>query len=379
MRIGVFGRHPIPQPGFMGVMSLFEAVYMSRQGHDVDIIIPFSSDSVYKEFMARYQLADLNELEKLDSSFRIVALLAGDELKNYYDCIIYQSYEARDFDVYYRPLRNSTKMITKNFPKFVPSHKHALHETVESSFKVFDLVACALRDDVADLRMNREFWKKYGTQVTYVPRGADPHLLHPGGKLGSPPTIGLEIPFQAEASAAIDFYIEPIRQLQAEMPALRVITLGNRPHPDIKSEHVYFGRFDNIYKRFFNEVWLYLIMDYRKSPAHVSAPVQRLHPRSWSARAVYEVQNIEAQMAGAILLGHPDNIIPELVQPGSTALYIKDYGNTQHVAGQMRAALDNFTTLSIASRKWALDNFTWEHCMDLWSAAIAETLTRKMF
>ena len=385
MLVGIFGRHPIPQPGFMGVMSLFEAIYLSRQGHEVELLLPFPDPAALASFLRVHGLDGLDSLEQYNGCFSVRPLFAGAALERRYDAIIYQSYEAADFLTHFPALRRAARILTKNFPKFVPSARHAFHETVVSSFRTFDVVACALRDDIVEMQTNSRFWDSHGAQVAYVPRGADPVMLHPGRKLGARPTIGLEIPFTADGRAAIGFYVEPIRRLRAQVPGLRVLTLGAEPHPGIESEHVPFGRFDTIYEEFFNEIWLYLIMDYALSPVHVTAPVQQLHPGheaagrlggsgGWGARAIYEVQNIEAQMAGAVIVGHPRNTIPELLQPGATALHFRDYDDAAALAALMRAGLDDFAAMSRCARAWAVGNFTWERCMALWSDALSRAV-----
>ena len=357
-------------------MSLFEAIYLSRQGHRVTLILPFKNPEALNAFLVSHNLASLDSLDRYHGYFLIIPLFCGVELAEKYDVMIYQSYEWEDHETYFGALRRSTTIITKNFPKFVPGTRLAMHETVESSCKEFDLVACALQDDVDELRANPEFWTRYGSQITYVPRGADPNLLHPGRKLGGQPTIALEIPFTEEGRPAIDFYVEPLRLVQAAMPDVQILTLGAQPHPQIQSKHVLYGRFDEIYERVFNEAWLYLIMDYRLSSVHVKAPVQQLHPADWSARAIYEVQNIEAQMAGSIIISHPSNTIPELLRVGASAFYFCDYNNAQQIAQLVQTAIINFPALSVHARDFALANFTWESCMARWAVAMEAAVSR---
>jgi glycosyltransferase involved in cell wall biosynthesis len=375
--VGIFGRHPVPQPGFMGVMSLFEAIHFSRMGHYVELLIPFADNDSYMQFLKTNNLKNLNSLTKLHGHFSILPLLKHSSTPRNYDVIIFQSYDPSDVDDYFQQLRSQCTIITKNFPKFVPSAEFVWHESVESTLKTFDLVACALKDDVAEMRSDIEFWSTYSHKIAYVPRGAEPSLLHPARKLGSRPTIGIEIPLLVENMEAIQHYVEPIRRLQADNPELRVLTLGRFPHPEIKSEHIFYGQFDMIYEKFFNEIWLHLIMDYRKSSVHVSAPVQKLHPRDWSARAIYEVQNIEAQMAGCVIIGHVDNVILELVNLGTSCLLYKDYNDGDEIFSIMSAALEHFPRLSIESRRWAVENFTWESCMQKWADALRLVLSTR--
>jgi len=40
----------------------------------------------------------------------------------------------------------------------------------------------------------------------------------------------------------------------------------------------------------------------------------------------------------------------------------------------MRAGLDDFAALSRCARRWAVENFTWERCMALWSEALSRAV-----
>jgi tetratricopeptide (TPR) repeat protein len=370
MRIGVFGRHPVPQPGFMGVMSLFEAKHFAILQNEVELLIPFQSEAELNELLAANHIASLNDLPKFDSHFEIVPVFAGAAVaRDRYDAIIYQSYDAGDWTNFHGALRRHCNVLTKNFPKFVPGSANAWHPSVEHQFRAFDVVACALRSDIEELQGNPQFWRRYGHKVAYVPRGADPVLLHPARKSGGPPTIGIDMPARDAGIDAVQHYAEAIRLVRQRIPALRVITLGHAL-PGIIGECVPLGRFDRIYDRFFNEIWVLLTMNYALSQPHVRASVQAMHPDGWKGRALYELQNVEAQMAGAALFGHPTNLIDELMQPDKTGFYYPDYADAPDIAERLYSIICNYDTIRDNARRWAMSRFSWPDCISLWNDAL---------
>lgn len=372
MKIGIFGRHPVPQPGFMGVMSLFEAKHFTLLQNDVDLLIPFESEEQYAKLLSSTRIRSLDDLPKFNAGFRIVPVFAGGAFPGHYDAIIYQSYDVRDWERYTKAIRRSCTILTKNFPKFVPGTANAWHPSVENQFKAFDLVACSLLSDVQELQGDPKFWQTYGGKLVYVPRGADPAMLHPGRKVGGRPTIGIEAP-PGGSFDAVAHYAPALRILRERIPELRVLALGS-PIPEISDEVVPFARFDRVYERFFNEVWILLIMNYGLSSAHVRATVQSLHPDGWTARAIYEVQNVEAQMAGAALFGHPANLIDELLDPGSSGFYYMDYQDPADIAARLQEIIANYPAIRSKARHWARCNFTWHDCIRRWNDAIKAAL-----
>jgi len=374
MRIGIFGRHPVPQPGFMGVMSLFEAKNFACLDADVELLIPFRNERDLNELLAANRIDTLNQLPKFGARFEIVPVFAGEKLgRDRYDVIVYQSYDANDWADFHSVLRHHCSVLTKNFPKFVPGTANVWHRDVEDQFKTFDLVACALRSDIEELQGDPAFWRKYGHKAAYVPRGADPILLHPARKYGGRPTIGIDMPSRDAGVAAVQHYVDAIQLLRQRVPELRVLTLG-QAIPDIASECVSYGRFDHVYDQFFNEIWILLTMDYARSPNHVLAEVQAIHPDGWKGRALYELQNVEAQMAGAVLFGHPSNLIDELMRRGSTGFTYPDYNDAQDISDRLFDIISNYDVIRGNARRWAESNFSWPHCIKLWHDALEATL-----
>lgn len=375
MKIGIFGRHPIPQPGFMGVMSLFEAKYFTRLQNEVDLLIPFDTPESLDRFLKTHDVRSLNDLAKFNASFDIVPVFVGQKFDRFYDVIIYQSYAVQDWENYIKEIRRSCKCLTKNFPKFVPGTTNVWHPSVVNQFKAFDVVACALRSDIAELQGDPKFWARYGNRAVYVPRGADPDLLHPARKIGGPPVIGIDTPSAHDGYGSVAHYAPAIALVRETYPDLRVLMLGSKI-PEIEGEIVNFGRFDRIYDRFFNEIWILLTMNYAESAAHVRASVQALHPDDWSGRAIYEVQNVEAQMAGAALFGHQTNLIGELFDPGTSGFCYPDFTNAADIAARLCDIIANYTTIRSNTRHWAVQNFCWADGIARWHQALSEATTQ---
>ena len=374
MKLSIFGRHPIPQGGFNGVMSLFEAIEFSRLGYDTTLLLPFLDHASFEDFLKQHKLASLNELSRFDGHFAIVPVFPDGENFEPCDVLVYQSYFPDDWHNFGALCRKKARIMTKNFPKFVPSPQHAFAPGVVGQFKQFDLVACALREDVAFLSSNLAFASEFGGRFIYSPRGASPQLLHPGYKPGLVPTIGLDVPNTPDMTA-IQHYFEPIERLKHDYPDLRVLSIG-REIPVPGAVKIPFGRFDRIFDRFFNQIHAYCTINYEHSPQHTQAEVQR-QSADWRRKAIYEVQNIESQMSGACLIGHRDNLIAELYEPGLTGFNFAAFDNPTEIYRVLKYALDHRGSINAGARRFAVANFAWSHCIRLWSDGI-QALDAKM-
>lgn len=365
MKLCIFGRHPVPQGGFNGVMSLFEAIEFSRLGYDTELLLPFADRAAFRAFLDQHKLASLDELPRFGGRFAISPVFADGEYFPECDVLIYQSYAPEDWDLFKDLCRSRSRLITKNFPKFVASAD--VDQGVIHQFEFFDLVACALRDDVTLLTMSPVIQERFAGAYAYVPRGASAELLHPGYKLGLPPTLGFDVPNQPTIEA-LQHFVEPVRRLRREIPELVVLSVG-REVPELGSTKVPFGRFDRLYESFFNRVHLYCTINYAFSPDHTRASVQRNAP-GWQAKAIYEVQNIEAQMSGAALVGHRDNLISELYVPGITGFNFPTFRDEAAIYRTLRDGLANWSGMVAGVRSFAENNFEWAHCIRRWSDAI---------
>jgi glycosyltransferase involved in cell wall biosynthesis len=370
MRIGIIGRHPIPQPGFCGVLSLYEAIWFANMGDRVTLFLPFENRTQFAGFKVRHLLTSLDGLEKFGGNFAIEPVFLDDPKLPSQDVYIWQSTKANEWDVLSKFARENSSVLTKNFPKAIPAWPESLNKGVIMMFRAYDYVALALREDLETLRGEPEFYDSVRHRVGYVPRGADPVLLHPGGKSGTRPVIGLDTP-NTDDYRAIEHYHEPLNRLRARYPDLEVLSLG-RPTGLSWSTTVRFGRFDRIYDAFFNRIWMYLTIDYGHSPQHIRARIQQLEPELWGRKAVYEVQNIEAQMSGAVLVGHPVNLIPELFEPDGTGILFSDFNDADEITSRLGGIIERYPAHRDRARAWALERHTWERCIGLWREGLAQ-------
>ena len=367
MKLTIFGNHPIPQGGFNGVMSLFEALGFSKLGYEVTLAIPFGGKDQYQKLIEDNSISNLNDLNKFGGKFNIVPIFPDGENFENCDVLVYQSYFQKDFELFWDLCCKKSRFRTKNFPKFV-TNPYALRENhIIGQFSQFDLVACALQEDVDILNSDTDFGKQFKDCYAYVPRGASPDLLHPGFKHGMPPSIGLDTPNGQDINA-IKHYFEPLARLKDDFPDLRIFSMGKKIN-EIDSIAVPFGRFDRIYDDFFNRVHAYLTINYEFSPTHLAARVQKDLP-SWRHKAIYEVQNIEAQMSGAILVGHRNNLIAELYDVGRSGFNFHSFENEDEIYKLLKYILNERHTLSRLARDFAMRNFQWDRAIKKWSDAI---------
>ena len=367
MKLAIFGKHPVPQGGFDGVMSLFEAIGFSRLGYDVSLLIAFPDSAAYDAVLARLGIEDLNALPKFGGRFDIVPVYPDGRGFQEVDVLIYQSCRPEDWDTYGALCQDHAGLLTKNFPKFVPDHDFERETSVIGQFANFDLIACALRSDLDIFRANPAFWHEHGHRLAHVPRGADPALLHAGYKTATAPIIGLDMPSGDDARAYMA-YVGPIKRLRRDYPGLKVLTIG-KTIPELESTAIPYGRFDRLYDRFFNLIWVYCTIDYRFSPAHLQAEIHK-RDSGWGPRAVFEVQNIEAQMSGAPILGRRACMIDELYEPGVTGFNYRDQGSETQIYRTLSRIIADMAHYRTETRKWALRHFTWESCIARWHDAI---------
>lgn len=364
MKVVVWGRHPSVQPGFCGVMSLFEARHLAEFGHDVTVVLPFKSRAEMSQSLKFRGYGSVEELPKFGGEFEWQAVFLDEQVKlPQSDLLIWQSIDAQEWQGEVRNATGSTRVLSKNFPKIVASAPAPLSQHSMNQFGAFDLVTFALKEDLTALQCHREFWSDISHRAAYVPRGADPTLLSPAKP--NFPVVALDMP-NVKDLVGIEHYLEPLRQLKIDYPDLQVTSLGGNTGLDFATPFSY-RPFDAMYRDFLNPAWLYCIIDYAQSAPHIQGAIHNCD-RDWDARAIYEVQTVEAQMAGAVITGYQRNIIPELINPDTSAL-IADFADPDDIYGVMRSAIENFEAKSAATRRRAEHLFSWKKSIRSWESA----------
>lgn len=348
-------------------MSLYEAKWLSKLGHDVQLLIPFPSIQARKEFESQHGITDYDSFEKLGASFSIRPVCPADlPALGPFDVGIWQSYTKEDWEPFFAGFKERCHVLTKNFPKSIPLGDFAENRGVTNQFKAFDFLGFALRDDISQLQGNPVFFDEHAWQIGYAPRGADPEKLRPE-ESSSVPCIGFDAPVGSDPRAT-EHIVRALRALRGRYPDLRVLSL-NKSYEGIETERVPFGDFRSFYSNFMNPLWVYMTINYRFSPSHLQAAVQQEDP-SWANKAIYEVQNVECQMGGACVFGHASNLIRELYVPEKTGFEFPHFSDVDDIVERLSRILSDFPAVSKACRQFALQNHSWETCIRYWEEGL---------
>lgn len=365
MKINIIGKHPVIQPSFCGVLSLFESIYFSKFGHEVTLYLAFKDSKQLNKLLRSIRLETLSQLSRFGGNFSIEPIFLEDPPDfPSSDLFIWQSTSYEEWKSFHKSVIQSTKLFSQNFPKTVPFYPITLSNGILNQLAQFDLTTFALKEDYLAIQGHFDFWKKNGHKFCYVPRGADPNFLHANCK-SSFPTIAIDTPNVTD-DIGIKHFFNPISRLQKEIPELKIISLGRKIGLP-GAEEFKFHPFDQLYSKFLNPAWIYCVVDYSQSPPHIQGSIHDLD-RSWDSKAIYEVQTVEAQMAGCIIAGYRRNIIPELVQD-ETSLLFQNKVSEEEIYQSLKNSIDRFKDISKKTRNWAVHNFSWETCIKDWESA----------
>lgn len=371
LSFSILGYHPVSMPGFNGVMSLYEAKWLSRFGHDVTVFHPFKDKDHLEEVLTKNKIRNLDDLPRYGGCFDIIPIFRCEpKLSGAYDIGIWQSYHQED-SVFNDSFYSSNMIRAKNIPKLIPFEDYTSNGYVCRALDKFDMTGISLRDDLELLRKNEAGWEKYQSKVFWSPRGADSELLHPYEK-SLHPTIAIDTPGTADGGEpdkrSIIHLLKAIEIVRKTHPKLEVVARYNKAFEGFEISRLPFLRFDEFYKRFFNKSWIYATFNFEYSSAQTKARVQKENT-FWRTRGVYELQNVEAQMAGACLLSHEDNIIPELYKKDVSALIYSDFNDVHGIAGMIVDAIDRQLFFARGAREFALKHHDWEACIRVWEEA----------
>lgn len=367
MKVAIAGLHPLIQPGFCGVMSLFEAKWLSSWGHEVVLYIPFQEKAELKHILKAHKLRSLNDLPRAGGAFSIEPIFL-DNPSDIAECdvLIWQLTSHEVWDTYLKRMASKARILTKNFPKLVSPRSG--EEAVRNTFKAFDFVALALKEDEAAIR-NFGSSEIADHQYRFVGRGADPDLFNVNEK--SPvPFIAVDVPNTLD-DCAIEHFFEPVERLRKEYPDLKVVSLGREIGIE-GAECLPFMPYDEMARKFINPAWLYCVIDYAQSAPHVRGSIHK-QEQTWKCKAIYEVQNVEAQMAGAVLCGYHQNIVDELVDRELSATF-EFPADADTVFQRMKWAIDNNLSLREKVRGRVENMHDWQACIARWEAGLQHLL-----
>ena len=362
LKIRIIGYHSAVQTGFCAVMALNEARWFAHLGHEVELLIPFRSKVDLATQLKKLSLSDLNALPKMGESFTIRPIFYdGEDVIEPCDVLIWQVTDPRLWDQYFLSFSGRARVVSKNFPKTAPVREH---DAIAAMFETFDYAAFALKEDVAVVASYPTLTFSPG-RYGYVGRGADPDLFQNTVK-SSTPFIAIDMPNAAD-DWAVAHFIEPLKRLKARHEDLTIVTLGRQLAVE-GAEMLPFVKHDQLAQRFLNPAWVYCVIDYAQSAPHVRGTIHRFEP-AWRDRAIYEVQTIEAQMAGAVICGYDRNIIDELYDPELSATFPFP-SEADAIYDRLCWAIDNQQALAKRIRARTEPIHDWKLCISRWEAGL---------
>lgn len=367
MKIDIIGHHPILQPGFCAVMSLYEGMHLSYAGHDVRLVTPFRNEKDLELAQKRRGIPEVNLLER-NLSFEIHPMILSEEIKlRSTDATIWQiTNVARDTNLL-QLSRENCKVFSKNYPKYIPGKPIPLPVYAKAQFECFDLVTLSLKEDYQAIWQYRNFALNNQHKFCYVPRGADSELLHDAAK-SSTPIIAIDTP-NARDFVGIEHLFEPLRLLKKRYSNLKVINFGG---PDLPLDFAETlrppMRHEVLCQKFFNPAWIYCVVDYSQSPPHIKGEIHSVD-RTWDSKAIFEMQTVESQMAGCIIAGYKKNIIRELVDYNFSAIW-NDFESEEQITESLYSAMRNREKLGFLTRERAKRKFEWKDSILSWEYAL---------
>lgn len=349
MKIAIFGHHPDLFPGFNSLMTANFSYGFACEGHEVHILLPETemhpqSDRLQEQ---RLTLDTLDRFGAPEVSIRIITLTSDIEK---FDLIVWQSYFPED-EAYWPVVRKAARIVSKNFPRLLTGE--AGRDTIELSnaCQRFDLVGLALKEDFDLARVTPNVPEEALERCIYQPRGFREDWMKAMSDFDGAPVLGVERGV-GERGPEYDYLRPVIQQLREVHPDLEVI--GARlDEPGITTRHVGFLPAREFYCQFIAPLWAYLMIDMNRSRQSINAVMRsgrRIYP------GLYENQVVEAQMAGAVVVGHKDSLPEELIASGRTGLRFESFCEAKKIVEFLDEAIRNKSEVALEAKTWARKN-----------------------
>lgn len=317
------------------------------EGHEVTVFLPETASHGQSARLSSLKKT-LSDLDRVGVDFEIRIIHADTDLGRY-DLGVWQSYFADD-EAFFPAFRKAVKVVAKNFPRLLVGERARDIRALAGSANRFDIVGLALREDkrIADELLD-EIPQAVARSI-YMPRGFRPDWFK-SPELAGPPVFGLEKGVDVDSNEYA-FLIPVLQRLRFEFgqvdvigarlndPAITTSTLGLLPPRDF-------------YERFLNPLWAYLMIDVNRSRQSMNAVTvggKKVY------LGLYENQVIEAQLAGAAVMGHADALPEELVASTKVALRFEDFGATDELFDFLAYVIQNREAVSVQATNWARVN-----------------------
>lgn len=347
MKISVVGRHPTLEHGFNGLMSINWLRGFYSHGVTVELLLPKSLVHDPKRLLESKGLKNFDQLERWGADFEIREISDSDDVSKDTDVVVWQSYRPEESGLL-KDLRRNDFFLTKNPPRVFSGDPLHDKKKAQGLCGQFDLVALSLRADLSEAESIGVMPQKF----SYVPRGFDDSILS-GSFRNSVPTIGFDRAVKAEdgGERAMRHIVGAGKILRDRIPEVSYLSLRETV-ADLNSQRVGSLPFNDFYNQFINRLWIYMPIDFMHSVHRKGYWVDKAGGHRFIG--LYENQVVEAQLAGALILGRMGDIPDELIMLPDDSL-VESYDEMDLIVDKLIAHIENFEVRSLATRSRALE------------------------
>ena len=339
MKLGIFVGNDKNAGAFANAMAISQAYGFSKSNCDVTIVIH----------------SDLDEIivgEKIDTDFqdlkiKLVKSTKPIEFLKSCEWVIWNSYRSEDAE-----LLNELKLcgvkLTKNFPRLLSTGDGSDVNKLESRLNSFNFVAFALKSDAEIAKTLSGEQKRF----SYIPRGFISQWLnfdHPNEKL----KISVDGPVRPKSIPA-DIWnpTEVMRELTSALDIVRrefnelSVTTSRVKLPLQYSKRIPSLPMRAFYSEFFMGCNLYICAPFSRS---------RQSGTGFTGDGflgVYENQVVEAQLAGAAVIGEQFTIAPELTSNWQNDRFL-NFSDSESMAEAILLTLKETQGLGELIKEWA--------------------------
>ena len=364
LKIAVFGHHPDLFPGFNALMAVNFCYGFAREGHHVTLLLPDTKEHPQSDRIKSIQTST-DKLDRFGVDFEIRVIRVGEDLGRF-DFGVWQSYFRMD-EQFWPAFRSAVLVTYKNFPRLLAGLPEMDEKSLLGAASRFDLVGLALKIDV-DIAL-AQFGDRHPTIVErciYTPRGFRSDWFS-DSPFGEVPTIGIEKGVASDGSE-YGYMVGVVEELRRDFEEINVI--GARINDkNIITKTLPLLPATEFYKQFLNPLWAYAMIDVNKSR-------QGMNERKVNCRPVYlgmyENQIVEAQMAGAAVIGHEDAMPLELVGTRNTGLRFSKFEDSEIIIEFLKRSFENRASVFAEARKWAMQNHSISNMVNPLLGIIAE-------
>jgi hypothetical protein len=347
LKVAVFGHHPDLFPGFNALMTANLAYGFAKAGLTVTVLLPNTPSRRQFDRMTKRGLS-IASLDRFGAEFDVRIIESTDNPGDF-DLGVWQSYFPED-EAFFPNFRKSVRIVAKNCPRLLTGEPDRDVKRLHGTARRYDIVGLSLKVDkeIADSLAHRI--PDAVARSIYMPRGFRADWFLPPSS-GSVPVLGLEKGVDSDSSEYA-YLVPVIRRLRAEFGRIDVI--GARLNdPAITTSTLGLLPARQFYEQFLSPLWAYLMIDVnrsRQSKNVVTVAGRRIYP------GMYENQIVEAQLAGAAVVGQAEALPAELVASDRVGLRFDGYDDTDAIFDFLARVIADRAGVSAAARAWGRAN-----------------------